>query len=829
VIPAVESLRKILELEEKKGYQNTAVIGGLDKFLPNWSLHIRKSIHNPALLKHFSEETSSDLRYASLPKSDRREWARKMLRLLDELESSPPKNLSTQPALKVPPISPANIIPKRKAALTAPISGKVANKPSLDSPVTLVKGISEGLQKKFARLGVNTVRDLLYFFPHRHLDYSQRTFINRLAIGMENTIIANVWEAREVQLGMRRSSEATIGDETGNVRIVWFNQPYLAKSLKVGQRIVVSGRVNVFNGMPVFESPEWEPYEDKDLIHTGRLVPVYPLTQGLSQRVVRRIMKPALDQWTGYLEEFLPPSLKARLQLPGLGAAIYQAHYPEDEIKHNEARRRLAFDELFLLQLGVLNKKRNWQQGQPGVALNIECPEINTFLKALPYTLTPAQAKSLKEILADLHRPTPMSRLLQGEVGSGKTVVATAALIVAIANGYQGGLMAPTEILAEQHFKTIRTILSRICREEGDGNLYSYSGFLDRPLMVALLMGDLTQLKKRKLQERIASGEVDIVIGTHALIQKDVEFKKLGFVVVDEQHRFGVEQRSALRQKGMNPHVLVMTATPIPRTLALTLYGDLDLSVIDQLPPGRQIIKTKWIKPEQRNSAYAFLHQQVKNGRQAFIICPLVEESDVIQARAAVAEYERLSHEVFPDLRLGLLHGRMSSEEKEKVMRGFHAAELDILVSTPVVEVGIDVPNATVMLIESADRFGLSQLHQFRGRVGRGLEQSYCMLLAERPSDVGKKRLDLIEKIHNGFLLAEEDLKLRGPGEFFGTRQSGLPDLKMAKISDTALLELARHEASILFQTDPRFEKPENQLLALELSKVWQQISSESS
>jgi ATP-dependent DNA helicase RecG len=354
-----------------------------------------------------------------------------------------------------------------------------------------------------------------------------------------------------------------------------------------------------------------------------------------------------------------------------------------------------------------------------------------------------------------------------------------------------------------------------------EDNLRSYSGLLSHPLTVALLIGDINQARKQEIQQLILSGDIDIVIGTHALIQKEVEFHRLGLAVVDEQHRFGVSQRSALRQKGFNPHVLVMTATPIPRTLALTLYGDLDLSVIDQLPPGRQAVKTKWLKPAQRDSAYAFIRRQVAEGRQAFIICPLVEESEAIQAKAAVAEYQRLSEEVFPDLRLGLIHGRMSAVEKDEVMHRFRAGELDILVSTPVVEVGIDVPNAAVMLVESADRFGLSQLHQFRGRVGRGQEQSYCMLLAENPSEVGRERLDLIEKIQDGFQLAEEDLRLRGPGEFFGTRQSGLPDLRMAKLSDVALLELARSEAIRLFDKDPALEKPEHHLLAKELARVW--------
>ncbi|MBA7684648.1 ATP-dependent DNA helicase RecG [subsurface metagenome] len=356
---------------------------------------------------------------------------------------------------------------------------------------------------------------------------------------------------------------------------------------------------------------------------------------------------------------------------------------------------------------------------------------------------------------------------------------------------------------------------------EGEDYLRTFSGLLPRPLNVALLIGDINQARKQEIQQLIREGEIDIVVGTHALVQKGVEFSRLGLAVVDEQHRFGVEQRSALRQKGFSPHMLVMTATPIPRTLALTLYGDLDISVIDELPPGRQVVKTKWLKPQQRDSAYAFIRRQVAEGHQAFIICPLIEESEAIVAQAAVVEYESLSQQVFLDLRLGLLHGRLSSAEKDEVMNRFRSGELDILVSTPVVEVGIDVPNATVMLVESADRFGLSQLHQFRGRVGRGQEQSYCMLLAENPSEVGRERLDIIENIQDGFQLAEEDLKLRGPGEFFGTRQSGLPDLRMAKLSDVALLEVARREAIKLFQVDPALEKAENNLLAKELARVW--------
>ena len=384
--------------------------------------------------------------------------------------------------------------------------------------------------------------------------------------------------------------------------------------------------------------------------------------------------------------------------------------------------------------------------------------------------------------------------------------------------------MAPTEILAEQHFKSICQLLERTGSPENEEDyLRSFSGLLDKPLSLTLLIGDVKGKRKQKIQQSIAAGEADIVIGTHALIQKDVEFDKMGLVIVDEQHRFGVNQRSALKQKGFSPHMLVMTATPIPRTLALTLYGDLDLSVIDELPPGRQEIKTRWLKPAQRNQAYAFLRKQVAEGRQAFIICPLIEESEAIQAKAASAEFDSLSQIIFPDLKLGLLHGRMSSADKDEVMCAFRDGKLDILVSTPVVEVGIDIPNASVMLIESADRFGLSQLHQFRGRVGRGEHQSYCLLMADNPSQVARQRLDIIEKTQDGFQLAEEDLKLRGPGEFFGTRQSGMPDLRMAKISDIPLLEMARREATGLFRKDPGLLDDELKPLLKELSLVWKE------
>jgi ATP-dependent DNA helicase RecG len=807
-----ESLRKILDLEKQRDYADSSVFGGLDKFLHNWSAQAEGSVASTALLRRFHKLFGSS--YTSMSREERRKWISDVLNFLDDTDNKDIARAS-------PAISPKAVAPKKKPPAKARHTVVAASGPSLDSPITVVKGISTGFSARFGKLGVKTVRDLLYFFPHRHLDYSKLKFISQLAEGEEQTIIANVWQAQVTMPGGRRSTEAIVGDETGNIRVLWFNQPYLAKKLTTNSRIMLSGRVSLFRGHHMFLSPEWELMEGQDLVHTARLVPVYPLTQGLRPRQVRRLMKDFIDRWAPQVTDFLPAELRNRLGLLELPVAISQAHYPEDAATKDKARVRLAFDELFLLQLGVMSKKRQWQESRPGTPFDVEKPVLKQFLESLPFKLTSAQEKVLGEIINDLSQSRPMCRLLQGEVGSGKTVVATAALLATAANGYQGAFMAPTEILAEQHFATVCQLLSKLGREEGEGYLRSYSGFMERPVKIALLIGDIRQSGKRKIQKQIQAGEIDIAIGTHALVQKGVDFNRLGLAVVDEQHRFGVEQRSALRGKGFNPHMLVMTATPIPRTLALTLYGDLDLSVISELPPGRQTVKTKWLRPDQRESAYAFVRKQVAAGRQAFILCPLIEESEAIVAQAAVVEYERLSQDVFPDLRLGLLHGRLSSAEKDEVMDSFRSGRLDILVSTPVIEVGIDIPNATVMLIESADRFGLSQLHQFRGRVGRGKEQSYCMLLAENPSEVGRERLDIIENVQDGFKLAEEDLKMRGPGEFFGTRQSGLPDLRMAKISDVALLELARREAIKLFQIDAGLERAEHRLLALELARVW--------
>ena len=810
----IEPLRTILQMESQRNYANTTVLGGLDKYLRRWATDTKTRLNSPELLAQFNDLHLADSDYSSWDLEKRKAWINNVLDWLAQAE----KLVGTIPEKKSRAGTTA--ASRKKVRITADPS---AGASGLDSPVTAVKGVAAGSASKLAKLGVKTIRDLLYFFPRRHLDYSQRKTIAELVVGEEQTVLVNVWEARLARLGPQRGTEVIFGDETGNMRAVWFNQPYLAKNFHTNTQVVLSGKVTEFKGNKVFESPEWELVEDKELIHTGRLVPIYPLTSGLYPRQVRNVVRRALDGWVRQLDDFLPREIKSKFKLMDLCDAIIQTHYPNDYTSKAEARRRLAFDELFLLQLGVLSRKRDWQESQPGCAFKIAHENIIKFVSSLPFTLTGAQQRVLEQILADLQETKPMSRLLQGDVGSGKTVVAVTALLAAADNDYQGALMAPTEILAAQHFHNICQLLSKVSeRSEEQENFCRYHGLFSHPITFALLTGSLSQKQKSALHEDIESGRVDIVIGTHALIQKAVEFPRLGLAVIDEQHRFGVLQRLALRQKGFNPHILVMSATPIPRTLALTLYGDLDLCVIDELPPGRKEIKTKWLKPEQRTRAYDFLRREIKSGAQAFIICPLIEESESIEARAAVAEYERLSREVFPDLKLGLLHGRMTGADKDKTMKSFVNGKLDILVSTPVVEVGIDVPNASVMLIEAADRFGLSQLHQFRGRVGRGDRQSYCLLLAERPSPEGSERLQAIEKIQDGFVLAEKDLELRGPGEFFGTRQSGLPDLRMARLSDTALLEIARNEAIALFKQDSSLTLSEHKLLALEMSRVWQ-------
>ena len=800
--PPVEQLRKVLELERRKRYNDSAVYGGLDRLLRN--LLARNGLPATSPIARAVRELP-DGGYRGLSVDARRRWLESALAAL----RAPAGTQKPEPRPRAPAPRP--------------------QPPGLDAPVTVLKGVKAAMAEKFEKLNVRTVRDLLYLFPRRHNDFAKLRKIAELTPGEEETVRARVWSANETQLGMRKGAEADVGDESGMMHVVWFNQPWIARALRTNAEIVLSGRVAIYKGRPTFENPEWEPWEPgEELTHTGRLVPVYPLTGGITSRTLRKLIRQTADAYAGQLDDPLPEALRKRLALIDVRTAVRQAHYPDSQESLGQARRRLALDELLPLQISVLIRRRRWQQPGSADALPMPPRLLEGFLAALPFSLTRAQQKALDQLLADLARDAPMSRLLQGDVGSGKTVVAAAGLVAAVANGAQGVMMAPTEILAEQHFRTVCDLFGA---ESEDGPLAEAAPpYLDRPLRIARLTGSVRASHKSEVYERIERGDVDIAVGTHALIQEGVTFSRLGFVIVDEQHRFGVMQRAALRGKTAqqrSAHMLVMTATPIPRSLYLALYGDLDVSVIDELPPGRKPVVTRWWPPERRQDAYDFLREQVEAGRQAFVICPLVEESEALQAKAAVQEFERLRAGVYPDFTLDLVHGRMRGREKDAAMQRFRAGEAQVLVSTAVVEVGIDVPNASVMLIEGADRFGLAQLHQFRGRVGRGADQSYCLLLAESPSLDAQQRLRLMEETTDGFRLADADLQMRGPGEFFGTRQSGLPDFRVASLLDTRLIELAREEAARLLEDDPELSKPEHAPLAREVARLFEAVTGE--
>ncbi len=678
----------------------------------------------------------------------------------------------------------------------------------LDAPVNRLPGVGPSYAEKLAKIGVNTVRDLLYLLPRRYDDFSTLRTIDKLRYGEEVTVIGTIWDVRSRTVGdNRKLTTAVVGDGTGELQVTWFI-PFIERQLHVGQAFVFSGRINDYRGRLVMSNPEFEPL-DREQVSTARLVPVYPLTAGLSGRWLRKIMNQAVHQWAAAVPDFLPEDIRRRADLLSHSEALAQIHFPDSHVSLAAAHRRLSFDEFLVLQLGVLSNRQRYR-GIPARVLCADESVLAPFLNSLPFSLTGAQRRALAQIASDLAQAQPMGRLLQGDVGSGKTAVAAAALWAAVSNGAQGAIMAPTEILAEQHARTFGKMFSGLMRPG-----------TNQPVQIGLLTGQRNKTERDEILAGLAAGEIDILIGTHALIQDEVNFRDLALAVVDEQHRFGVEQRAALRQKGTQPHMLVMSATPIPRSLALTIYGDLDVSVIDQMPAGRAAIRTRWMTSTQRERAYDFIRRQVASGRQAFIIYPLVESSEQSEAKAAVDEHARLHKDVFPDLRLGLLHGRLKGEEKDAVMRAFAGGEMDILVATSVVEVGIDVPNATAIMIEGAERFGLAQLHQFRGRVGRGEYPSFCILISDAAAGESAQRLQAMETSNDGFALAQTDLDMRGPGDFFGTRQSGLPPLQMAQLSDLGTLEAARAAAQDLFAVDPQLSRPEHRALAAQVAEFW--------
>lgn len=703
-------------------------------------------------------------------------------------------------------------------------------------PIRFVKGVGPKRSGLLQQLGIETVEDALWTVPWRYEDRSVITPIAKLVPGMVASVSGTVAKCEAKRTRNRRLSVLDIGieDGTGRLQAVFFNQPYLEDVLAVGKRVMMSGRIIAGRQgwmAPRMDVAQYEVLgeEAEATLHVGRIVPIYHETKGWTSRQMRVLTRTLLDEHAAAWRDHLPVPIRARQRLMPIQAALQEVHFPKSgtdlqllERGKTSAHRRLAFEELFLLQLALATRQRTVQQESKTVRFNPRTPLLDRLARLLPFRLTPAQDQVIREIFRDMISPKPMNRLVQGDVGSGKTVVALHAIVMACGSGYQAALMAPTEILAEQHYRTLSDKLQSL------------------GLQVGLLRGSDKAAVKKSQAAQLASGEIQVAIGTHALIQKGVAFKNLGLAVIDEQHKFGVLQRKTLIEKGYKPDVLVLTATPIPRTLAMTVYGDLDVSIIDMLPPGRKPVRTFVFGESQRRRAYQILRDELHDGRQAYVVYPLVEESEKSDLQAAIQGAERLQQEELADYRVGLLHGRMKQPEKESVMAEFKEGKIRVLVATTVIEVGVDVPNATVMLIEHAERFGLAQLHQLRGRVGRGGDQAYCLLMssvlarskpsfarqrasADEPASMARERLEALVRSNDGFVIAEEDLRIRGPGEFFGLRQWGLPEFRVANIvRDGDLLQQARLEAFSLVKNDPGLQAAAHRPLREAMLRRWE-------
>nr|RNJ69355.1 MAG: ATP-dependent DNA helicase RecG [Leptolyngbya sp. IPPAS B-1204] len=809
-------LQKALSVEAERGFND--LIGSQYRFSEFLNLSLNQPL--PTLpraerqrLKQMADEFS---RYADLSFAQRQHLVaetRRVLystrRLLEEQavgqqggakEQEDGKNEDQSSALE------KRLRPKVTPKTTALIEKNSRVAVKLDQAVTYLPGIGAKNSEKLAKLGLYTVRDLLYYYPRDHIDYARQVTIRDLVAGATVTIVAKV--KRCTCFTSSRNSKLTIfellvRDHTGQIKLSRFFagtryqnrgwQEQQKKLYPVGAVVAASGLVKQDKYGVTLEEAQIEVIDHSDAsidsLKVGRVVPVYTLTEGVGADLVRKAVVAALPA-VQQIQEPLPEPLRQKYTLTNLQDAIAHIHFPPDSAALDAARRRLVFDEFFYLQLGLLKRRMTQRQAQTSATLAPTGELIDQFYQVLPFQLTDAQQRVVNDILHDLQQPVPMNRLVQGDVGSGKTVVAVIAILAAIQSGYQAALMAPTEVLAEQHYR----------------KLVSWFNLLHLP--VELLTGSTRMAKRRQILGQLQTGELPLLVGTHALIEDPVQFQKLGLVVIDEQHRFGVQQRARLQQKGDYPHVLTMTATPIPRTLALTLHGDLDVSQIDELPPGRQPIQTTMLTGRDRSHAYDLIRREVAQGRQVYVVLPLVEESEKLDLKSAIDEYQHLQTDIFPDFQVGLLHGRMTSAEKDDAITRFRDNETQILVSTTVVEVGVDVPNATVMLIEHAERFGLSQLHQLRGRVGRGTAQSFCLLMNHSKAETAKQRLKVLEQSQDGFFIAEMDLRFRGPGEVLGTRQSGLPDFALASlVEDQEVLTLAREAAERVIELDPTLSK----------------------
>ena len=686
-----------------------------------------------------------------------------------------------------------------------PSKSEISNAPELtksakDTDVMYMKGVGPKIAYKLNKLGIYTVQDLMLYFPKKHIDYSSRTLIRDLKEGETTTVFGYIKSVSAFNTQKKLSVvKVTVADESGRLDLSFFqakSNRFMLERTKsqfpINAGIMLSGKVkrNNYDGKLTFDKPTYsimtgEFLEDKNSnLNIARIVPIYTVCEDLSIKVLRRAIFNAIQKYKDEIENVIPDFMREKIGLLDKKTAVEQIHFPESQELLEQARFSLIFEELFLIQLKMVRIREQNSHNHSALALKIkEKGLVKEFIDNLPFELTGAQKKAVNEILNDLNSDVPMARLLQGDVGSGKTVVATIMLLAGVENGYQGALMAPTEILAQQHYNNLQQWLSPM------------------GISVGLFLGSQGKKIREKFRTDLRNGQMNIAVGTHALIQEDVDFNNLGAIVVDEQHRFGVKQRNVLKKKSQNPQILTMTATPIPRTLALTVHGDLDLTIIDELPKGRKPIKTSLVTSHR--GVYELIQSEIDAGRQAYVVYPLIEESETLSAKAATIEAERLQKEVFPQYKIGLLHGKLKNDEKEQVMKDFKDKKYDILVSTTVVEVGVDVPNATVMLIENAERFGLSQLHQLRGRVGRNNLQSYCILHTSTKSQETRERLNIMTQTNDGFVIAEKDLQLRGPGEFLGTRQSGLPDLIISDIvRDAKILEMARNEAIDFIKTN---------------------------
>ncbi len=799
----LERIKKPLSFARKDDFLHLKSLGAIEAFMRIQFAELKRIKQDLAGLGEIEALFSG---FDTLPAEHKKERILRALSLLETLQ----QHIN---ALKdSPSVSRQELVPE-----PAQSEGHPRLRP--DAPIQYCKGIGPKRAELLKKLDIYTLEDALFYLPWRYEDRGNLKKIGRISYGSYETVSGSVVSAEVVSTRRRRLKifELVITDKSGILIGSWFNQPFMQKVFRAGQTVILSGIVksNPYRGgLAQIDNPEYEIMDENEpdaLLHTGRIVPIYRTTAGLSVRVVRSLLKTVLDSCGAFVPDVIPEEIIKKHSFIRIAEALREVHFPEltkDISMLNRgmspAHQRLSYEELFLLELGLALRKQGSSREKKGISFHDAGKLESAFRKKLPFTLTHAQERVIAEIKRDMIAEQPMNRLVQGDVGCGKTIVALIAALMAVENDYQACIMAPTEILAEQHYRNI--------------------SFLSAPLGIAVrsLTGRIRKKEREALLAEIASGTAHIIIGTHALIEEDVKFKRLGLAVIDEQHRFGVMQRSTLTSKGYEPDVLIMTATPIPRTLALTVYGDVDVSVIDELPPGRNPIVTRLYFESRRREAYQFIENELRKGRQAYVVYPLVEETEKSDLKAATEMAEHLQKDIFPQRKVGLVHGRMKSDEKDKVMTLFSSGALDILVSTTVIEVGVDVPNATAMVIEHPERFGLAQLHQLRGRVGRSGHQSYCLLMGPRMfAEEARERLDAFIRTNDGFKIAEEDLRMRGPGEFFGTRQSGLPDLRAANIiRDADLLEQARAEAFDLATCDPVLAQ--HPLLRETLRRKWQ-------